>query len=417
MITAIRGVTLIDGTGRDPVRDATVVVEENWITAAGSDAAVPDGAIVLDGGGLTLLPGLVDCHVHVMVEGINITRTLQTPPSLAVLETIPRLNRTLLAGFTTVRDAGGAPLGVKMAVERGIIPGPRMKISVSVLSQTGGHGDTYARACVHAPLFPPMHDLPDGVVDGVEDMRRKVREILRAGADWIKLCTSGGVLSPTDSPSASQFAVEEIQVAVYEARADGDKWCMAHAQGTQGIKNALLAGVKSIEHGIWLDDEAIDLMKERDAYLVPTLVAPVQVLRQAERNPASMPPWAITKARDVITDHQDSFRRAVEAGVKVAMGTDSGVGPHGENAEELPLMARGGMSPMDVIVSTTSRAAELLRMHDQIGTVEPGKLADLILVEGDPLDDLTLLQGPENIVLVMKDGQVYKDLTRQRVPA
>jgi imidazolonepropionase-like amidohydrolase len=290
-------------------------------------------------------------------------------------------------------------------------------ISVTVLSQTGGHGDTLTHACVHIPLIPSMPDIPDGVVDGVEPMRQRVREILRAGADWIKLCTSGGVLSPTDVPSASQFTVEEIAAAVYEARADGEKWCMAHAQGTQGIKNALLAGVKSVEHGIWLDDEAIAMMKERDSFLVPTLVAPVQVLRQAERNPASMPPWAVEKATKVIVDHQASFRRAVEAGVNIAMGTDSGVGPHGENAEELALMVENGMSPMQALLATTIRAAELLRMQDRIGTVEPGKLADLVLVDGDPLDDIGVLQDRNRIVMVMKAGAIYKDLSRQPVLA
>jgi imidazolonepropionase-like amidohydrolase len=210
--------------------------------------------------------------------------------------------------------------------------------------------------------------------------------------------------------------VEEIQAAVYEANADGGKWCMAHAQGTQGIKNALIAGVKSIEHGIWLDEEAVAMMKERNVYLVPTLVAPVQVLRQAERDPSSMPPWGVEKSKRVIVDHQASFRLAVQSGVKIAMGTDSGVGPHGENAEEITLMVQNGMAPMDAIVATTSRAAELLRLEDQIGTVEVGKLADLILVDGDPLSDIGLLQDRNRITLVMKDGQVYKDLSRAAVP-
>lgn len=413
---AIRGATLLDCTGREPERNSTVVIQEGRIVAAGADSEirVPADAEVVDAAGLTLLPGLIDCHVHVMVEGFNIMRALATPPSLAILRCIPHLHATLEAGFTAVRDAAGAPLGVKMAVEQGIIPGPRMQISVTGLSQTGGHGDPYTRACIH--LHVDMPDIPYGVVDGVEPMRQRVREILRAGADWIKLCTTGGVLSQTDVPTASQFTVEEIEAAVYEAKADGGKFCMAHAQGTQGIKNALLAGVKSIEHGIWLDDEAISMMKERDAYLVPTLVAPVQVLRQAERDPNSMPPWGVEKARKVVVDHQASFRRAVEAGVKVAMGTDSGVGPHGENAEEITLMTQNGMAPMEALLATTIRAAELLGMQDEIGTVEAGKLADLVLVEGDPLEDITVLQDRKRIVMVMKDGQVYKDLTRQAVP-
>jgi imidazolonepropionase-like amidohydrolase len=411
-VRAVRGATLIDGTGQDPVRMATVLVEGNTITSVGPDSSVsiPSEAEIMDGRDLFLLPGLIDCHVHVMFEGFDIVRELGIPPSLGVLRCIPYLRATLEAGFTTVRDAGGAPLGVKMAIEQGIIVGPRMQISVTVLSQTGGHGDPLTRACID--LSADMPDIPLGVVDGVEPMRRRVREILRAGADWIKLCTTGGVLSQTDAPSASQFTVEEIAAAVYEANADGGKKCIAHAQGTQGIKNALLAGVKSIEHGIWLDEETIVMMKENDVFLVPTLVAPRQVIRQAERDPSAMPPWGVEKARHVVADHEASFRRAVESGVKIAMGTDSGVGPHGENAEEIALMVGNGMSPMETLVATTSRAAELLGMDHRIGTIAPGKLADLVLVDGNPLDDITVLQDPDRIVAVMKDGTLYKDIAR-----
>jgi imidazolonepropionase-like amidohydrolase len=409
-ILAVRGATVLDGTGAGPIPNGTVLIEDGRITQVGTDreVRVPGDATVIDASGRCLLPGLIDCHVHLMSHGFNLVRTLSTPPSLGILECIPNLIATLEAGVTTVRDAAGTPLGVKMAVERGIIPGPRMQISVTALSQTGGHGDPFTRSCIC--LHVDMPDIPPGVVDGVEPMRKRVREILRAGADWIKLCTTGGVLSQTDAPSASQFTVEEIEAAVYEARADGDKRCMAHAQGTQGIKNAILAGVKSIEHGIWLDDEAIALMKDRDVYLVPTLVAPLQVIRQAEHDPSSMPPWGVEKARQVVQDHMESFRRAAAAGVKVAMGTDSGVGPHGQNAEELALMVEGGMTPMETIISSTSRAAELLRMQDRIGSIEAGKLADLILVDGDPLEDITVLQG--GVSLVMKGGQIIKDATR-----
>jgi imidazolonepropionase-like amidohydrolase len=171
----------------------------------------------------------------------------------------------------------------------------------------------------------------------------------------------------------------------------------------------LIAGVASIEHGIWLDDEAIEMMKARDVFLVPTLVAPLQVIRQAEANPGSMPPWAVEKAKQVVKDHMDSFRRAVDSGVKVAMGTDSGVGPHGENAEEIEIMTQLGMSPMDAIVATTSRAAELLRMDGQIGTVRAGSLADLILIDGDPLADIAILRDVDRVVMVMKGGAVFKD--------
>jgi imidazolonepropionase-like amidohydrolase len=409
---AIRGATLIDGTGRDPVRNATVLIQDGRIISVGRDGqvSVPDGTEFIDADGRTLLPGMIDCHVHIMSQGFNIMRELSTPPSLALLQCIPHLRATLDAGFTTVRDAGGAPLGVKMAVEQGILPGPRMQISVTVLSQTGGHGDPFTRSCIH--LAVPLPDVPGGVVDGIEPMRQRVREILRAGADWIKICTTGGVLSQTDAPSASQFTVAEIETAVYEAQADGGKQCMAHAQGTQGIKNAITAGVKSIEHGIWLDEEAIELMKQRDIFLVPTLVAPLQVIRQSERDGGAMPPWGVQKARAVAKDHAQSFRQAHEAGVKIAMGTDSGVGPHGENAEELELMVDHGMTAMDAIVSSTSRAATLLGVQDQFGTIESGKIADVLLVDGNPLDTIGILRDTTKITMVMKDGQVFKDVTQ-----
>jgi imidazolonepropionase-like amidohydrolase len=388
-------------------------VEDGRILSVGPDnqVDVPEDVEIVDAGGRALLPGLIDCHVHALSQGFNIMRDLSTPPSLRVLRCIPHLRATLDAGFTTVRDAGGTPLGVKLAIEQGLIPGPRMQVSITVLSQTGGHGDRLTRACID--LHAPMSDVPESVVDGIEPMRKRVREVLRAGADWIKLCTSGGVLSQTDSPLAAQFTQEEIEVAVYEARADGDRLCMAHAQSTQGIKNAVLAGVKSIEHGIWLDDEAISMMKERDVYLVPTLVAPLQVIRQAERDAAAMPSWGVEKAHQVVDAHRESFRQAHRSGVKIAMGTDSGVGPHGENAEELKLMVDYGMTPMEAIVAATSRAAELLRIGNRIGTVEPGKVADLILVDGNPTEDITVLQDPMRVTTVVKDGQVVKDLERQ----
>lgn len=409
---AIRGATLVDGSGRDPVRNATVLIEDGRIISVGRDqqVSVPSGAEIIDADGRVLLPGLIDCHVHVMSQGFDIMRELSTPPSLVLLHCIPHLQATLNAGFTTVRDAGGAPLGVKLAVEQGIVPGPRMQISITVLSQTGGHGDPFTRSCVH--LAVPWPDVPSGVVDGIEPMRQRVREILRAGADWIKLCATGGVLSQTDAPTSSQFTQSEIEAAVYEAHADGGKPCMAHAQGTQGIKNAIRAGVKSIEHGIWLDEEAIELMKAGDVFLVPTLVAPLQVVRQSERDDAAMPPWGVHKARAVVDDHAKSFRRAYEAGVKIAMGTDSGVGPHGENAEEMELMVHHGMSTMDAIISATSLAARLLGVQDRVGTVEPGKIADVLLVDGDPLDNIGILRDTTKVSMVMKDGQVFKDVTQ-----
>ncbi len=407
---AILGATLIDGTGHDPISNAAILIEGGRIKAVGprDDVLVPPGASVIHADGKTLLPGLIDCHVHLSFEaGMNMLRRMMTPPSLGLLNAVPNCRVTLEGGVTTVRDAGGTPAGVKMAVERGMFPGPRMLVAVTILSQTGGHADGYLPCCVDMRLgnYP---DVPHGVVDGVDEVRKKTREILRAGADWIKLCTSGGVLSVADDPSSPQFTVEEISAAVYEAAAHY-KRCMAHAQSTAGIKNALKAGIGSIEHGIWLDDEAIEMMKKQGVYLVPTLVAPRDVIAFAEANPGALPDVMVQKAKAVADDHSASIRKAIQAGVKIAMGTDSGVGPHGRNARELGLMVEHGMTPMQSIIASTLEAARLLRLDKETGSLEPGKLADLLVVEGDLLEDIRLVEQADKVDLVMKAGKIAKN--------
>jgi imidazolonepropionase-like amidohydrolase len=404
---AITGARLIDGTGADPIDNATIIVEGERITALGpsDDVAIPGDATVIEADGKTVLPGLIDCHVHLTGQwGYDLLRSLVTPPSLAVLYGVPNARATLEAGITTVRDAGGTPAALKLAVERGLFPGPRMLVAVSFLSQTGGHGDHMMPCCIDLGDNLPR-DVPSGIVDGPEEMRHAVREILRAGADWIKLCTSGGVLSSADSPHHAQFTVEEIAVAVYEAATQG-KRCMAHAQSNRGIKNALEAGIASIEHGIYLDDEAIEMMLKNGVYLVPTLVAPQDVIDLAAAKPGLLPDYAINKASEVMATHRTSFRRAVEAGVKVAMGTDSGVGPHGGNARELGLMVENGMTPMQAIVASTRNAAALLHLDDRLGTLAPGMLADLLLVDGDPLEDVRVLEDANRLTLILKGGAV-----------
>jgi len=409
---------LIDGTGREPVTDVVAVWENERLTAVGprSSVHIPPGARVLEGENLTLLPGLMDLHVHLGAQaGINFSRILMTPASLDLLHAVPNCAATLQAGFTTVRDAGLTPVGVKLAVERGLFHGPRMEIAVSILGQTGGHADPWMPKGVAVPLGAPL-DVPDGVVDGVDAMRRKVREVLRAGANWIKLCTSGGVLSASDDPDAAQLTVDEIAVAVYEAAAVG-KRCMAHAMSTRGIKNALQAGVLTIEHGCFLDEEAIAMMKHKGAALVPTLVAPRDVIAGAERNPGSLPPLMVEKARQTIGRHRASVQAAIESGVTIAMGTDAGVGAHGENGRELALMVEAGMTPMQAIEATTRVPAEVLRMQDRLGTLAAGKLADLVALEGDPLADIGLLNDRSRVRLVVKDGRVVHDTTRSPVAA
>jgi imidazolonepropionase-like amidohydrolase len=393
----LAGGRVFDGTGASPA-EADVVIEDGRILQVGPGL---DGDEAVDVGGRCLLPGLFDCHTHVTLSSISLLNSLQAPFSYRFFETVRNLEATLRAGITCVRDAAGADAGVKRAVADGLVQGPRLQISLTLLSQTGGHGDGWYPSGQVVRFWPPYPGMPDGLVDGPEALRRKVRELVRAGADVIKVATSGGVLSPTDDPRHAHFRDDELAALVAEAAAAG-RWVMAHAQAGDGIKAAVRAGVRSVEHGIYLDDEAIELMLARGAWLVPTLVAPRGVLTAAEAG-VPLPDAARRKAVEVTEAHADSFRRAVAAGVKVAMGTDSGVTPHGRNLAELELMAKGGMEPAQVLAATTSSAAELLGLAGELGTLEPGKRADLVVVDGDPFDLPTL---PDRIAAVVKDGQL-----------
>ena len=406
MRTVFAGGRVFDGTGA-AVAEADVAVGDGRIVEVGVGL---DGDEQVDVAGSTLLPGLFDTHVHVMVGHVDVWRLMQEPFSYRFYDAIRNLDATLRIGITTVRDAGGADLGVKQALEEGIVRGPRVQISIKMLSQTGGHGDGWLPSGAHSQLFAAYPGSPSSIVDGPDEVRRKVRELVRAGAEVIKIATSGGVLSPRDKPQQPGFDAEEIEAIVAEARAAG-LWVMSHAQSIEGIKNAVRAGVRSIEHGIYLDDEAVELMLDRGAYLVPTLVAPLGVIKAAEAG-ASMPEVAVLKAREVVEAHRDSFRRAVEAGVKVAMGTDAGVIPHGDNLEELQLMAdHGGMSPEDVLVATTRSAAELMGLERELGTIEPGKRADLVAVGGDPFDFRDLAGRIER---VYQDGRLVAGTVPER---
>jgi imidazolonepropionase-like amidohydrolase len=406
--TVFAGGRVFDGTGA-ALAEADVAVADGRIVEVGRGL---DGDGQVDVGGSILLPGLFDTHVHVMVGHVDVWKLMQEPFSYRFYDAIRNLDATLRVGITTVRDAGGADLGVKQALAEGIVAGPRMQISIKMLSQTGGHGDGWLPSGARTQLFADYPGSPGSIVDGPDEARRKVRELVRAGAEVIKIATSGGVLSPGDSPLQPGFDLEEIETIVAEARAAGLS-VMSHAQSTDGIKNAVRAGVRSIEHGIYLDDEAIELMLEHGAYLVPTLVAPLGVIRAFEAG-APIPDWAVAKAREVIEAHRDSFRRAVEAGVKVAMGTDAGVVPHGTNLEELQLMAEGGMSPEDVLVATTRTAAELMGLDGELGTIEPGKRADLVVVSGDPFDFGNLAGRIER---VYQDGRLVVEATPEPVAA
>lgn len=408
--TLIRNGTLIDGTGAAPVPNGAVLLHDDRIAAAGRLDALPRPAgtlVEIDAQGGTILPGLIDAHVHMTMQNDGMMKHATTPFSLNFYLAVRYLRRTLDAGITTVRDAGGADLGLKRALEMGLVEGPRMQISITPLSITGGHLDFWLPSGQTLGLFTPHPGLPSGICDGVDEVRRKVREVLRAGAEVIKVCSTGGVLSPTDHPEFTQFTPEELGVMVQEGAYRRGVKVMAHAQGAEGIKNAIRAGIHSIEHGIYLDEEAIELMLARGTFLVPTLLAPQAVIEQAEHT-GTISEWALRKSKEVLQAHRDSIRRAHRAGVKIAMGTDAGVMPHGTNLRELGLMcAHAGMSPMEAIVATTRTAAECLGWQDRVGTLEAGKLGDVTVTSVDPLADIRSLT-PETIRVVIQSGRVVK---------
>lgn len=381
MVTVFKNAKIFDGTRYLPgLRD--VVVDGGMISAVTESGQGSHDAndTYVDCTSKTLIPGIIDCHVHLTSSGAGNTSSFHDPFSLQFYNSVAHMERTLKGGVTTVRDAGGTDLGAKLAVETGVVRGPRLSIAVNIMSQTGGHGDFHLVSGAESPFLAPHPGRPSGVADGLDGVQRKVRELLRAGADHIKICSTGGVLSPRDDPRHSQFTEAEIAVIVAEAASQGAH-VMSHAQGAPGIKNAVRAGVRSIEHGIYLDDEAIDLMLEKGTYLVPTLQAPQAVTKAADSG-AALPQSVVDKAHSVIDAHHASIAKAHEAGVTIAMGTDAGVGPHGENLEEISLLAGVGLSGAEALAAGTSVAAELLG-HDNVGHIREGGLADLVVVDGD----------------------------------
>ncbi|TCP31337.1 imidazolonepropionase-like amidohydrolase [Scopulibacillus darangshiensis] len=411
--TLVKNGTLIDGSGGETISNAAVLIKDNLIEAVGklNEIKQPNADIdIVDAENGFILPGLFDTHVHMMMEATDISKSLTTPFSLNFYQAINYMKRTIDTGITSVRDAGFTDFGVKEAVEKGLILGPRLQISINPLTTTGGHGDSWMRSGIDVTrvTYPGM---PSGLCDGPEQVRQKVREMLRAGADIVKVHATGGVTSPTDHPEFTQFSQEELEIMVQEASFRRGVKVMAHAQGAEGIKNAVRAGIHSIEHGIFLDDEAIELMLEHGTYLVPTLLAPVAVLEAGEKS-SDMPEYAVQKAKESVDIHRESIAKAHKSGVKIAMGTDAGVMPHGTNLRELDLMCKIGMTPMEALAAATKVASECLGWEDHLGTVEAGKLADLVITKTNPIADISSLEDTNNIVKVFKEGQIKKDLSR-----
>jgi imidazolonepropionase-like amidohydrolase len=404
------GARLLDGRSPEAVTDGILVTNDGGrIVAAGSAASVaavsPKDADRIDVTGLTLLPGIVDCHVHLSLRLEPVAEQTQRSATDLVVRALQTGRDFLEAGVTTIRDAGYTPSGIKRAFASGAFPGPRTQVSCTPLSQTGGHGDGWTPS--GAVLETEVSDLPPGIADGVDAVRRATRLQIRAGADWIKVMASGGVLSAADSPDASQFTVDEIRAIVEEAKAAGIKGTFAHAEGTTGIKNALRAGITSIEHGDLIDDEGIDLMLELDVPLVPTFNINFALMDEGRVSRGEVPPWAVEKMRYLFDRQQTNFRHAVERGVRIVMGTDSFSGMY--PPAELAYMAEFGLGPFRAIQAATCDAARLLGLADLIGTLEPGKQADFIAVSGDPLAEPELWRDPARIALVVQGGRIVVD--------
>lgn len=401
----LKNLNLIDGTGGPVVNNAVVVVEGTKIKAVGKEGEVeyPADYEVLDLGGKTVLPGMVEAHVHIGMNGEPAMETIMLKETLPMttIKASVYAQRDLMAGFTTIRtmgDKGFLDVALKRAIDAGIIDGPRMRVSGQILSITGGHGDI---------ALPPEVTFTgwSAIVDSPDEARKAARYQLKMGADIVKMCATGGVMSEGDEPGSPQLNEDEMRAAIYEAHKVGKK-AAAHAQGTKGIKDAVKAGIDSIEHGIFLDDEVVEMMREKGVYLVATLSAPYNIKKYGVES--GIPDYAVRKTEQVIDAHGASFMKAYRAGVKIAVGTDAGTpfNRHGENAQELEMMVQAGVKPMDAILAATKWGADLLGMSNIIGTIEAGKEADIIAVEGNPLENISLLK---DVKFVMKAGKIYKN--------
>jgi len=397
----IRAGHLLDVKTGKTLANQTIIIRGDKITevTGAVDQIMPKDATMVDLSNATVLPGLIDAHTHVtMPTNFGYSRLATSVPREALIGA-RNARVTLEAGFTTIRNVGASgftDVALRDAINAGDVPGPHMLVSGPALSITGGHCDNN--------LLPfEYHAQSEGVADGVEAVQHKVRENIKYGADLIKVCATGGVLSHGDDPQASQYTIEEMKAIVADAHRLGRK-VAAHAHGAQGIRWASEAGVDSIEHGSYIDDAAIATMKKNGTYLVPTLYLGDWFLENAERTGA--PADLIAKAREVMPAARKNVARAFAAGVKVGFGTDAAVYPHGLNAHEFAVMVKLGLTPLQAIQAATINDADLLGWSDKVGTIEAGKWADIVAVDGDPLADVTTL---ERVKFVMKGGEVVKN--------
>lgn len=404
--TIIHAGTVIDGVSKKAVNEKSIIVEDKTITSIENGYVTPvEGDEVIDLKNHTVMPGWIDMHVHMEGETSpdRYIREFTDNPADRAFASVDIAKRTLMAGFTTVRDVGGSGVNVSLrdAIAKGIIDGPRIFTSEKALSITGGHGD---------PTNGYRDDLmgnpgpEDGVVNGVDDARKAVRQRYKNGADLIKITATGGVLSVAKDGKGAHFQEAEIK-AIVDAANDLGFHVAAHAHGDEGMQRAVANGVKTIEHGTYMSDETMDLMIQKNSYLVPTITAGMEVAENAKK-PGYYPKVVAEKARVIGPKIQGTFARAYKKGVPIVFGTDAGVFKHGENAREFTYMVEGGMPAIETIICATSTAAKLLGMGDQIGTLKAGYLADIVAVPGNPLEDIEVMK---DVKFVMKEGKVYRN--------
>lgn len=401
--TILHNAQLVDGTGSDPIADAVVIVEDGKISWAGASADAPEAdasknPVKVDLGGNTITPGFFDVHVHLFLPGPTggtaaLMQEAMVPPSFRYFEIAMRLEKTLAAGVTTVRDLMGTDTGVRLATQYGLVKGPRLLVADKMLSQTAGHADWHLPSGIDGSTF-----VGGELVDSVDEARKAARELLRTHVDVIKIASSGGVTSVNDDPTWVGFRTEMVAAVVEEGKNYGGIPVAAHAIGNGGIRAAVEGGVHSVEHGYELDDDLRQQMVDRGQFLVPTLLETI--------SPDAATPQAAAKSAKWHAVAHDSVHASVDAGIKIAVGTDAGLVPdHGANLGELPLLVQyGGMTPMQAIVAGTKTSAECCGVDHILGTIEAGKLADIVVVAGDPLKDISAVADNDKILLVMKDG-------------
>jgi imidazolonepropionase-like amidohydrolase len=403
----IKNITIIDPSYDEPLENTAILVKEGKIIAIDKATCIDidDGCEIIDGEGNFILPGFIDMHVHLMANGFLFEDTMNNPLAIHFYRALKNMKDTLDAGITYVRDCGLADIGVKLAQKKDMFPCPKMKISVMPLSISGGHFDFKLNSGFDMVMSYP--GLPHPVCNGIEGTIAKTREILGAKADFIKVMATGGVISANDAPEFAQFNKKELKAIVKEAKMRGNTKVSAHAHGLEGIENAVKAGIHFIEHGTFINHKISKLMAEKGTYLVPTRLVIDETKKNAENGKLNKE--SAKKAMEVSKVHKENMEIAYSEGVKILMGTDSGVIEHGKNLKELQLLCEIGMTPMEAIASGTFEAAKSMEIDNEVGSIAIGKSADMIITDKNPLDDISYLGDSNNILMVIQDGKTVKD--------